>query len=49
MNMAQNLYYVGCSPERVKILEVQSCGVCKTVNRKGEINYNHIGNLKKVY
>lgn len=47
--MAQNLYYVGTSPERVKILQVQSCGICKTINRQGEINYLHIGDLKKVY
>lgn len=47
--MAQNLYYVGGSPERVKILEVITCGICKTINRKGDIEYNHIGNLKRVY
>lgn len=47
--MKQNLYYIGNSDERVKILEVQSCGICKTINRQGEINYNHIGNLKRVY
>jgi hypothetical protein len=44
-----NLYYVGDSPERVKILEVKTCGICKTINRQGEISFNFIGNLKKVY
>jgi len=47
--MAQNLYYVGSSPERVKILEVKSFGICKTVNRQGEVNYNFMGSLKRVY
>jgi len=45
----QNLYYVGTSDERVKIIEVQSCGICKCRNKQGEINYLHIGDLKRVY
>ena len=45
----QNLYYFGTTTERVKIIEVVSCGVTKVRNKIGEIFYCHIGDLKKVY
>lgn len=46
--MAQNLFYVGSSTIRVKIVEVLKFGICKVRDRQGETNYVHLGDLKKV-
>ena len=44
-----NLYYFGSTPERVKIVKVLTCGVCEVRNKKGELFFCHVGDLKRVY
>lgn len=44
----KNLFYIGQSTERVKIVEFIKFGIVKTRNKQGETNFNHISNLKPV-
>jgi len=44
-----NLYYIKSTGERVKILEVVTCGITKVVNKQKETFFVFIGELSKVY